>query len=36
VARLAVDPRRYRALESLNTQPAVTYLMKVRNLGGEA
>jgi anaerobic selenocysteine-containing dehydrogenase/Fe-S-cluster-containing dehydrogenase component len=33
VARLAADPRRYRVLESLNTQPAVTYLMKVRNLG---
>jgi anaerobic selenocysteine-containing dehydrogenase/Fe-S-cluster-containing dehydrogenase component len=36
VARLAADPRRYRVLESLNTQPAVTYLMKVRNLGAEA
>ncbi len=36
VAQLAADPRRYRVLESLNTQPAVTYLMKVRNLGAEA
>jgi anaerobic selenocysteine-containing dehydrogenase/Fe-S-cluster-containing dehydrogenase component len=33
VAQLAADPRRYRVLESLNTQPAVTYLTKVRNPG---
>jgi molybdopterin-containing oxidoreductase family iron-sulfur binding subunit len=32
VARLAADPRGYGVLEGLNTQPAVTYLMKVRNL----
>jgi molybdopterin-containing oxidoreductase family iron-sulfur binding subunit len=32
VARLAQDPRGYGVLEGLNTQPAVTYLMKVRNV----
>jgi molybdopterin-containing oxidoreductase family iron-sulfur binding subunit len=32
VARLARDDRGYRVLEGLNTQPAVTYLMKVRNV----
>jgi molybdopterin-containing oxidoreductase family iron-sulfur binding subunit len=32
VARLAADPRGYGVLEGLNTQPAVTYLMKVRNV----
>ncbi|RMF84864.1 MAG: 4Fe-4S dicluster domain-containing protein [Nitrospinota bacterium] len=29
VARLAQDPRRYRVLEQLNTQPAITYLKKI-------
>jgi molybdopterin-containing oxidoreductase family iron-sulfur binding subunit len=32
VARLAGDDRGYRVLDGLNTQPAVTYLMKVRNV----
>lgn len=36
VSKLARDPRRYRVLEELNTQPAVTYLKKIRNDGGEA
>jgi molybdopterin-containing oxidoreductase family iron-sulfur binding subunit len=36
VARLAADDRGYRVLDGLNTQPAVTYLMKVRNLAEEA
>ncbi|MBI2087186.1 MAG: molybdopterin-dependent oxidoreductase [Deltaproteobacteria bacterium] len=31
VAKLSHDPRRYRVLEHLNTQPAVTYLKKVKN-----
>jgi anaerobic selenocysteine-containing dehydrogenase/Fe-S-cluster-containing dehydrogenase component len=31
VARLAADARGYGVLDGLNTQPAVTYLMKVRN-----
>jgi len=30
VAELARDPRRYRVLEELNTQPAVTYLKKIK------
>jgi len=29
VSRLAKDPRRYRILEHLNTQPAITYLKKI-------
>ena len=29
VARLARDPRRYRVLEELNTEPAITYLKKI-------
>jgi molybdopterin-containing oxidoreductase family iron-sulfur binding subunit len=29
VSRLAKDPRRYRVLEHLNTQPAITYLKKI-------
>jgi molybdopterin-containing oxidoreductase family iron-sulfur binding subunit len=32
VARLAADPRGYGVLEGLNTQPAITYLTKVRNV----
>jgi len=32
VARLAADARGYGVLDGLNTQPAVTYLMKVRNV----
>jgi len=32
VAALAQDQRGYRVLDGLNTKPAVTYLMKVRNL----
>ena len=32
VAALAHDERGYRVLDGLNTKPAVTYLMKVRNL----
>lgn len=30
VSKLAVDPRRYRVLEPLNTQPAITYLKKIK------
>jgi molybdopterin-containing oxidoreductase family iron-sulfur binding subunit len=29
VSRRSKDPRRYRVLEHLNTQPAVTYLKKI-------
>jgi anaerobic selenocysteine-containing dehydrogenase/Fe-S-cluster-containing dehydrogenase component len=29
VSRLSKDPRRYRVLEDLNTQPAITYLKKI-------
>jgi molybdopterin-containing oxidoreductase family iron-sulfur binding subunit len=29
VSRLSHDPRRYRVLEHLNTQPAITYLKKI-------
>jgi molybdopterin-containing oxidoreductase family iron-sulfur binding subunit len=32
VAQLAQDARGYRVLDGLNTKPAVTYLMKVRNV----
>ena len=32
LARLAADPRGYGVLDGLNTQPAVTYLTKVRNV----
>jgi len=32
VAQLAADARGYRVLDGLNTKPAVTYLMKVRNV----
>jgi molybdopterin-containing oxidoreductase family iron-sulfur binding subunit len=32
VSRLARDDRGYHVLESLNTRPAITYLMRVRNL----
>ncbi len=31
VAQYAHDDRGYRVLDGLNTKPAVTYLMKVRN-----
>jgi len=31
VSRLALDPRGYKVLESLNTRPAITYLARVRN-----
>jgi molybdopterin-containing oxidoreductase family iron-sulfur binding subunit len=30
VSRLSQDPRRYQVLEQLNTQPAITYLKKIR------
>ncbi|HZA54424.1 MAG TPA: molybdopterin dinucleotide binding domain-containing protein, partial [Candidatus Udaeobacter sp.] len=30
VSKMAKDPRRYRVLENLNTEPAITYLKKVR------
>ena len=30
VSKLARDPRRYRVLEHLNTQPAITYLKKIK------
>jgi molybdopterin-containing oxidoreductase family iron-sulfur binding subunit len=30
VSKLARDPRRYRVLEQLNTQPAITYLKKIK------
>jgi molybdopterin-containing oxidoreductase family iron-sulfur binding subunit len=30
VSRLSRDPRRYQVLEQLNTQPAITYLKKIR------
>jgi molybdopterin-containing oxidoreductase family iron-sulfur binding subunit len=30
VSQLSRDPRRYRVLEHLNTQPAITYLKKIR------
>ncbi len=30
VSKLAEDPRRYRVLENLNTQPAITYLKKIK------
>ena len=32
IAQLAHDERGYRVLDGLNTKPAVTYLMKVRNV----
>ncbi len=31
VSKMAKDPRRYRVLENLNTEPAITYLKKVRH-----
>jgi molybdopterin-containing oxidoreductase family iron-sulfur binding subunit len=31
VSKLAQDSRRYRILEELNTEPAVTYLKKIRH-----
>jgi molybdopterin-containing oxidoreductase family iron-sulfur binding subunit len=30
VSNMAKDSRRYRVLESLNTEPAITYLKKIR------
>jgi molybdopterin-containing oxidoreductase family iron-sulfur binding subunit len=30
VSKLAENPRRYRVLENLNTQPAITYLKKIK------
>ena len=30
VSKMAQDPRRYRILEDLNTEPAITYLKKIR------
>jgi molybdopterin-containing oxidoreductase family iron-sulfur binding subunit len=33
VSKLSHDVRRYRVLEHLNTQPAVTYLKKVKSEG---
>ncbi|HXV81319.1 MAG TPA: hypothetical protein VEG60_15685, partial [Candidatus Binatia bacterium] len=30
VSKMARDPRRYRILESLNTEPAITYLKRLR------
>ncbi len=35
VSKLKLDPRAFRVLEVLNTQPAVSYLSKVRNKEGE-
>jgi anaerobic selenocysteine-containing dehydrogenase/Fe-S-cluster-containing dehydrogenase component len=31
ISEMANDPRRYRVLENLNTEPAITYLKKVRH-----